>query len=441
MKRTLNEVRFVLKDPGADSSTLIYLVYRFGGQRLKYSTGEKVDPDQWDQESQRIKVFNKDRSGKQLVKDANTQLDRYAAKVIELRRSFDLSGLELNPELFKLQLDKEFKKDSRKPKAESPKETLFQFIQRFIDEAKAGTRLIRRKNKRYSLETLKTHQTTLTNLEEYKLYSSSSIDFDSIDLGFHSDFISWLTNEKEYAINSIGNQIKHLKTWLRASHKERLHDNRIFEDDEFNKPVEESDSVYLTDGDLTEIYNLDLTKNKKLDNVRDMFLLGCYTGLRFSDFSQLRRENIINDGKLLMVTTQKGTQKVFVPINARVSAILNKHKEDPIRTISNQKTNDYIKDVVKDAGITYKVEITITKAGMRVSKFTEKYKEISTHTARRSFATNAYLAGVPSIDIMKITGHKTETNFMKYIKVTGEETAIRMLDHKHFKESSITIAS
>lgn len=429
-----------MKEPGTASSTLVYLIYRFNGQKLKYSTGEKVLPGNWDSNEQRCSAKNTDKSQRQHIKDSNTQLDRYAAKVIELRRSFDLSGLELSPELFKEHLDKEFKKDTRKTKEESYKETFFHFIQRFIDEAKAGTRLIKRKNKRYSPETLKTHQTTLTNLEEYKTYKGGrQIDFDDIDQEFHGDFIAWLTNEKKYAINSIGNQIKHIKTWLRASGKEKLHQNRIFEDDEFNKPVEESDSIYLTDNDLTAIYDLDLSGDKKLDNVRDLFLLGCFTGLRFSDFSMIKPENLIKEGQILKVTTQKGTQKVAIPINPRVAAILKKHESEPIRTISNQKTNEYIKDVVKAAGITYRVEVTITKAGMRLSKLVEKYKEVSTHTARRSFATNAYLAGVRPIDIMKITGHKTETNFMKYIKISGEETAIRMLEHDHFKKSNLTI--
>lgn len=440
MKRTLNDVKFVLKDPSSTLPTLVYMIYRFGGQRLKYSTGEKVLPEAWDSQEQRFFITGKDRQLRQTSKDANTQLERYATKVLELRRSFDLSGVDLTPELFKEHLDKEFKNDTRKKKDEVQRETLLQYIQRFIDEAKAGKRLIRRKNKRYSLETLKTHQTTLTNLTEFGDSIGKTVDFDAIDANFHRDFIAWLTNSKEYAINSIGNQIKHLKTWLRAAYAEKVHDNRVFDDDDFNRPTEESESLYLNDADLTAIYQVDLAGNKKLENVRDMFLLGCYTGLRFSDFSQIKEENIINGGKLMVVTTQKGAQKVFIPINPKVSAILAKRNDNPVRPISNQKMNEYIKDVVKAAGITYKVEVTITKAGMRVSKFVEKYTQVSTHTARRSFATNAYLAGVPTIDIMRITGHKTESSFMKYIKVSGEEAALRMLAHDHFKGSALTIA-
>ncbi|MBU1820883.1 MAG: site-specific integrase, partial [Bacteroidetes bacterium] len=166
----------------------------------------------------------------------------------------------------------------------------------------------------------------------------------------------------------------------------------------------------------------------------------CYTGLRFSDFSQLRKENIIYEGRILTVATQKTGTRVFIPISPKVTAILEKHNWEPPRAMSNQKMNDYLKELAEEAELTDRVELSQTKGGKRISKYIEKHKLVSTHTARRSFATNAYLAGVPTIDIMKITGHKTETSFMKYIKVSGEETAIRMLEHDHFKKSALTIA-
>lgn len=74
-----------------------------------------------------------------------------------------------------------------------------------------------------------------------------------------------------------------------------------------------------------------------------------------------------------------------------------------------------------------------TKGGMRQTRVLEKWQLITTHTARRSFATNAFLAGVPTISIMKITGHKSELVFMHYIKISSEQNALLMLEHDHFK--------
>ncbi|GAB2784490.1 site-specific integrase [Rhabdobacter roseus] len=431
----------MLKEPAATTPTLIYLLYRFGGQRLKYSTGEKIIPSEWDEESQRARVTQKDRNLRQLYKDINNQLDRYEGKVKELRRDFDLTGIPLSTEVFKEHLDKEFKEGARpKKKSTENQESLFQFVTRYIEECRDGKRLISRKNRKYNPNSLKHHTTTLHNLEEFQRFTGRGINFSNIDVAFHRSFVEWLTNEKKYAQNTIGNQIKNLKSWLTAAHKEGLHQNRAHEGEEFNKPSEETASVYLNDKELDLIYHLSLSENKRLDKVRDLFLIGCYTGLRFSDFSQLKPENITHGGRILSVTTQKTGSRVFVPMTPKVTAILEKHSFDPPRAMSNQKMNDYLKELAKLAGLTERVEVTITKAGRRITKYVEKFKLISTHTARRSFATNAYLAGVPTIDIMKITGHKTETAFMKYIKVSGEETAIRMLEHDHFRQSSITIA-
>ncbi|MCF0043628.1 site-specific integrase [Dyadobacter fanqingshengii] len=429
-----------MKEASANYETLIYMIYRFNGQRLKYSTGEKVHPENWDKNLQRL-GNNSNKQSRIAFKDSNSQLDRYEAKVIELRRSFELSRLELSPDLFKEKLDEEFKKDSRVSKtAVVVREDFLNFAQRFINEALSGERLVRRRNKKYVPITLKTHQTTLTNIREFIEYRGRSVDFDNIDLNFHKDFIRWLTNVKRYSSNSIGNQIKHIKAWMRAAHTEGLHTSRDYESDEFIKPKEETGAIYLSNAELDKLYLLDLSDNKKLDKVRDLFLIGCYTGLRYSDFTQLKIENISEDGKRLIVTTQKTQSKIYIPINLQVKAILQKYHPSIPGVISNQKMNEYLKELAVKAELNHKVETSITKGGQRIAKFLEKSKLISTHTARRSFATNAYLAGLSTIDIMRITGHKTETSFMKYIKITGEETAIRMGDHEHFNRSALQIA-
>ncbi len=109
--------------------------------------------------------------------------------------------------------------------------------------------------------------------------------------------------------------------------------------------------------------------------------------------------------------------------------------------ISDQKMNVYLKELGKLAGLDEVVQTSITKGGKNILKSSPKYQEITTHTARRSFATNAYLAGLDSVTIMKITGHKTETSFMKYIKVTAEENALKLLNHPYFNQSTIRLAN
>ena len=159
-----------------------------------------------------------------------------------------------------------------------------------------------------------------------------------------------------------------------------------------------------------------------------MFLVGCHTGLRFSDFSILK-PNQIKDG--FIETTQiKTGGAVVIPVHDVVKNILAKYNGQLPQAITNQKFNKYIKDVVKLVDeLKVEVDITSTKGGKSIIVRSQKCELISTHTARRSFATNQFRAGLPSLTIMSITGHKTEKAFLKYIKVTPSEHAQIMKDH------------
>ncbi len=115
--------------------------------------------------------------------------------------------------------------------------------------------------------------------------------------------------------------------------------------------------------------------------------------------------------------------KVVIPCHPVVTAMLDKYNGVLPAAISNQKMNDYVKELCQLADITHKESKGITKGGKRVIRTVEKWQLVSTHTARRSFATNMYVLGVPAITIMRITGHKTEKAFMRYIKLDEEQHA------------------
>jgi len=170
-----------------------------------------------------------------------------------------------------------------------------------------------------------------------------------------------------------------------------------------------------------------------LARVRDLFLIGCYTGLRFSDLSKLNKDNITVDNTI-NITTLKTNQKVIVPIHPITKQIFEKYNYQLPREISNQKFNEYLKDVAKIAGIKELITTESTVGGFKVSHTTEKYNLVTSHTARRSMATNAFLMDMPSISIMKITGHKTESAFMRYIKMSAKDNAIKMQSHPFFNK-------
>ena len=173
---------------------------------------------------------------------------------------------------------------------------------------------------------------------------------------------------------------------------------------------------FRNEKEINRLYALDLANNSRLEKVRDLFIIACDTGLRFSDLIELRNENIINNGSVIRIRTQKTGEVVIIPLKGKVKEILKKYEGIPPQAISNQKMNEYLKELGEMAELIEDVVISLTKGGTRQTETFKKFELITTHTARRSFATNAYLQNVPTISIMKITGHTTAKSFLKYIK-------------------------
>ena len=144
-----------------------------------------------------------------------------------------------------------------------------------------------------------------------------------------------------------------------------------------------------------------------------------------------------NGQQVIDLKQQKTGNHVVIPVRPELQAILEKYDNRLPRTYE-QKVNYLIKEIAREAGITEKVEVSYIENGEKKSRLVEKCDLVKTHTARRSGATNMYLAGIPTIAIMKVTGHKTEREFMKYIKITEEQTALELMSHPYFSGASNT---
>jgi integrase len=199
---------------------------------------------------------------------------------------------------------------------------------------------------------------------------------------------------------------------------------------------EEPPAIYLTEDELTKLFQLDLSGNPRLSRIRDLFLVGCYTGLRFSDFTELKPGNYKKtpDGKeYIEMMTQKTGTKVTIPVKSEVREIVSRYNYQLPKAISNQKFNDYLKEVGKLAGLDEPTMLTRFRNGKRVDQTFPKYELMTSHTARRSFASNAYKAGVPVRYVMTVTGHKTEKEFYKYVRIRPDEHALLVSDNPFFK--------
>lgn len=267
------------------------------------------------------------------------------------------------------------------------------------------------------------------HLKSFENYRKDPITFDSFDVLFYEDFVKFLTYDivqlrrkeiiKGLKVNSVGKTIKHLKSFL----KDRMRKKIIpFMDLGAYKVMEEQiDAVYLTWQELSLIYHLDLSANVNLEKYRDLFVLGCLTGFRFSDYSNIKPEEV--RGGMLYVNQAKTLSTVVVPLRSDAKKILIDKYNMRMPQVSNPNLNYYIKEVVRIAGIDEMIKITHKQGNKIIEETRPKYAWIMSHTCRRSFCTNEFLDGTPTNLIMAISGHKTEKAFRRYIKADQVQKA------------------
>lgn len=339
-------------------------------------------------------------------------------------------------------------------------ETLNEYIARFIKEIESGERLYTHndKTKRYEKGSIKNFKGFQVQFDLYQSEKRIKLNFDSITLDFYDMFVKYFV-KKDYSPNTIGRHIKNLKSIMRCAREEGLHNNQEIERKKFKSIKEKVENIYLTEKEVKLIQDIDfarltpeqvvimhengITNINHLDIARDVFLVGVYSAQRFSDFSKIKPENIQNRNgglKVISLIQQKTGERVIIPIRPELDVILNKYGYR-LPKVFEQKINKAIKVIGSILDINEPTLIEETKGGFKVKKTVPKYDLIKTHTARRTGCTLMYLAGVPTLDIMKISGHKTEREFLNYIKVGKEETAINLSKHPYFMGNHLKVST
>lgn len=414
---------YYLKDSKSTTETPIYLLFDDGVNRCKLYIQQKIKPKDWNPEKWEA------RKSLQGFSDFNSKLGKIQTKCEELHTGLTKEGkfsVELLKENFKTYLDE---LNGRKRETATGEEKQFtyltDFAQYFLDTVKTTI-----SGKAKTEGTKIQNKQTLTILKGFETAKHKRITFDTVNLDFYHDFVDYLTKTKELSPNTIGRHIKTLKLFLNEATERGLNTKFDYRSKRFKALSEPVEKIYLTEEELMKIYNHDFSQNKKLEKTRDLFIIGCYTGLRFSDFSHLNTDNI-NNGQI-KIKTQKTGETVVIPIHWTVKEILEKYSgtaKGLPRPISNQKMNEYLKDMGEAVEINEPIIVNTVKGGLRAQTTVPKYKLIATHTCRRSFASNLYLSGFPAISIMKITGHKTEKSFMGYLRISQEENANQLQKH------------
>lgn len=449
-------ISFCTKKSKKGEPSTIYVRYSKGrGNDQNVSSGQTIYPEFWSKKTGAIKQnfvpekepgFTQEKASK--LEATLSDLGRFVSNEANA-----IAGQQLPPKWLKNVVKQYY--DSLLPEEPEQKpETLNEYIERFLKEAKEGKPLCQGKRS-FAKESLRpwvgfkqafdAYQGIYDDDKRKKMIKDNipfrplnEISFNDIDRDFYNDFLKYLTDNGK-TLNYTGRLIKQLKNIMQRAGEEGLHNNKEIEKKYFKSMAEDVDSIYLTHDDIDAIKKVDLSLWEDQRQIRDVFLVGCYVGQRYSDYSRITPDNIkeMGGGKVVELNQKKTNQKVVVPITPECDAILKSYDYRLPKTWPG-KLNEGIRAIGQSAGLKEMITTTRTEGGRKITRKVMKYKLMSSHTARRTALTLWYLDGVNAIDIMKLSGHKTETQLMRYIKVSEAETAIRLMKHDAF--TSLRIA-
>lgn len=404
-----------------DGTSIIFIQYCHSQEkRTLLNSSIAIPPNYWNQKRLRINADLPSSYGQAEV--LNEQLQdciRLAQDIVSYALKKKIAEpLEFLKKTFQPGFDLTVLEENEK-EIEKPKINLYLYYQ--IDD------YIELKRKRVSAKMINAYQNLKDTLKDFEKYRKEPITFDSFDYNFYEEFVEYMKFEhiqrrrkeiiKGYKLSTVGKMIKQLRIFLNNRMRKKIIPPINLED--FKILDEETDAIYLTNQEITQIYNTDLSQHSHLAKYRDLFVVGCLTGLRFSDFSIIKPEDVRQG--MLYKKQGKSDHWVVIPLRNEANNIIMNHFKSGFPKISNAKFNKYIKEVGKLAGLNTPIKFSHKKCNKDAVVVKPKYAWITSHTCRRSFCTNEFLANTPTELIMKISGHKSLRDFYKYIRISPEE--------------------
>lgn len=382
------------------------------GERLLTTTGYSISPDKWNKERQRVNQGFSNANGitYNVINNKLSEIESHFSKLENQIEITDTTDFNLKDEF----ADK-FRTNKTKKKAE----TIFDHIDEFISE-------VGRLND-WTVSTVEKFNALKNHLKAF----DPALKYENLDESGLISFMDYLKNvplagDVQGMRNStIKNRISFLKWFLRWATKKGYNNELAFLS--FNpkiKTIKSTDKeiVFLDWEELIHVYNFEFPDNKKyLTRVRDVFCFSCFTGLRYSDTANLKRSNVHET--YISLTSIKDSDNLKIELNKYSKAILDKYKDEQfpydraLPVISNQRSNEYLKEMAKLCGIDKPVTEVYYKGNERIEEVKPKYEKICTHTARRTFISNALMKGIPVNVVMKWTGHSDYNAMKPYIAI------------------------
>ena len=398
----------------------IRMCVNFASKRIEFTTGYRIDAAKWDADRQRVKNGCSNKL-KQSASEINASLLEYYTEIQSIFKRFEVEDVMPTPEQIKEAFNALHKPVSEepKPKKEALPCDFFQVFDDFVEDCG-------RQND-WTDSTYEKFAAVKNHLMNFR----DGLTFDFFDEKGLNDYVTYLRDVKEMRNSTIGKQLSFLKWFLRWAFKKGVHQNNAYDSYKPKLKNTQKKIIFLTWEELNKLRDFEIPATKQaLDRVRDVFLFQCFTGLRYSDVFNLRRSDIKGDH--IEVTTVKTSDSLIIELNKHSKAILDKYKdvafEDDkvLPVITNQKMNDYLKELAELAGIDEPVRQTYYRGNERIDEVTPKYALLGTHAGRRTFICNALALGIPPQVVMKWTGHSDYKAMKPYIDIADDIKANAM---------------
>ncbi|PHS03510.1 MAG: hypothetical protein COA88_15685 [Kordia sp.] len=423
---------FYLKEPNGKDKTLIIIQYYLKKDKkiFKYSTGQKIEPGNWNFESRFPK--NKRGGGGKEIKHISLMLSRYNDFLESTLNDLERNNIDATKDTLKNYFDSEFKADKSKT-IQFDSKVITNVIDAFIlskSKSKGKSKDWENKyknlrNKMLLFDTYKNHKTVFNDLSNDWLDEYSGFLRELPELLKKQ---SYLKKVKEldvemklpkvvYNDNTLNRHIIYLFTFLNWS-KDSYHDLNL---DKLKNPVKDfvSDDIHLTSEEVKLLETVELPR-ESLKRVRDLFLIGVYSGQRFSDYSVFEKADV--QGDMIIKRAEKTEKDSFVPLHTKLKKLLEQY-EWKLPKISSQKFNPHIVEVCRIAGILTEVKTTNYIGNKKEVKYFEKCDMVSSHTARRTFITLSAENNMPDHIIMKIVGISDPKTLIKYKKTSQQSVS------------------
>ncbi len=387
----------------------------FASHRIEFTTGYRIDAAKWDADKQRVKNGCTNKL-KQSASDINTDLLRYYTIMQEVFKEYEVKDIMPTPQEIK---DSFNNKVNPTEEVQEEQKGFWEIFNEFVSECG--------KQNNWTDSTYEKFAAVKNHIKEFKA-EPTFVYFDEKGLNNYVDF---LRKTKDMRNSTIGKQLGFLKWFIRWAFKKGYHQNIAFETFKPKLKNTPKKVIFLTWDELNKLKACNIPQNKQyLERVRDVFLFCCFTGLRYSDVYNLRTSDVKADH--IEITTVKTADSLVIELNNHSKAILEKYKDvhfegnKVLPVISNQKMNDYLKELGELAEINEPIRETYYKGNQRIDEVTPKYALLGTHAGRRTFICNALALGIPAQVVMKWTGHSDYKAMKPYIDIADDIKANAM---------------